>query len=591
MRPTADQELYPKRLLNVLRLLAIGLAALNVAAAMLRQSMNADGISYLDMGDAYFRGDWDVAINGTWSPLYAWLLGATLKLFEPSISWEFPTVHLVNFAVFLLALVCFEYFWRQATSLYYARDPLDNGELPACMPTWAWLCLGYGLFIWSSISLTELFAVTPDMLVAASVYAASGLVLRIAGGDARRRTLVLLGVVLGLGYLAKAAMFPLGLVFLVVAALVQGNLSRGARRTVPAVLAFLVVAGPFIGVLSAKEGHFTFSEVGKLTYLKHVRNVPYPHWQPGVVDIPGAPEHPVRRIGEEPTVYEFRGPVGGTYPLSYNPYYWYEGLDPGFDLGLQLRALASNLRYYFDLFLRTQGAFFGIVLVLTLVALRHGQSWRAWKGWGLVLVALAAFGMYGLVYVDNRYISAFVVLFWTGFLMYARLEPVPAHRSWLTISGAALVLSVAANIGAYHLDGLNALLGIAPSPAGAVSGTPGPSVGPPEVAEGLRDLGLRPGDEVGVIGYSFDSFWARLARLRIVAEVTPEDADAFLWQADPGKQEAVLQRFAELGVRAVVAEYFPRNTTLPGWRMIGETGYYAYLFPLTPPSIGSGLHR
>lgn len=30
--------------------------------------MNVDGISYLDMGDAYLRGGWRMLVNGHWSP-------------------------------------------------------------------------------------------------------------------------------------------------------------------------------------------------------------------------------------------------------------------------------------------------------------------------------------------------------------------------------------------------------------------------------------------------------------------------------------------------------------------------------------------
>ena len=33
-----------------------------------RHSMQSDGISYLDMGDAIVRGDWRMALNGYWSP-------------------------------------------------------------------------------------------------------------------------------------------------------------------------------------------------------------------------------------------------------------------------------------------------------------------------------------------------------------------------------------------------------------------------------------------------------------------------------------------------------------------------------------------
>ena len=43
--------------------IAILLGALHTYAAATSYSMNADGISYLDIGDAYFRGDWETAIN------------------------------------------------------------------------------------------------------------------------------------------------------------------------------------------------------------------------------------------------------------------------------------------------------------------------------------------------------------------------------------------------------------------------------------------------------------------------------------------------------------------------------------------------
>ncbi len=46
-----------------------------------RFTMNADGISYLDIGDAYWRGDWHNAINAYWSPLYSysWFLSEGAK--------------------------------------------------------------------------------------------------------------------------------------------------------------------------------------------------------------------------------------------------------------------------------------------------------------------------------------------------------------------------------------------------------------------------------------------------------------------------------------------------------------------------------
>ncbi len=40
-------------------------------------------VSYLDMGDAYFRGDWAMAVNGYFNPLYAWVLGLAMMRWTP----------------------------------------------------------------------------------------------------------------------------------------------------------------------------------------------------------------------------------------------------------------------------------------------------------------------------------------------------------------------------------------------------------------------------------------------------------------------------------------------------------------------------
>ncbi|MGD2033324.1 MAG: hypothetical protein PVJ74_12675, partial [Gammaproteobacteria bacterium] len=54
----------PAWLRNVMRIIALAIGAAHTTVAVLQQSMNEDGIDYLDMGDAYLRGDWDMAING-----------------------------------------------------------------------------------------------------------------------------------------------------------------------------------------------------------------------------------------------------------------------------------------------------------------------------------------------------------------------------------------------------------------------------------------------------------------------------------------------------------------------------------------------
>ena len=84
--------------------------------------MNPDGIAYLDMGNAYFRGDWTTAIRSHWSPLYAWLVAAVLWLAQPPPNLEFPLVHLANLLMYCLALGAFTFLLRQIVATVRDRD-------------------------------------------------------------------------------------------------------------------------------------------------------------------------------------------------------------------------------------------------------------------------------------------------------------------------------------------------------------------------------------------------------------------------------------------------------------------------------------
>src|SRR6266567_4960977 len=185
--------------------LALALGAAQAWAT--RFTMNPDGVSYLDIGDAYWRGDWHNAINAYWSPLYSWILGFFLKVLKPSMYWEYPVVHLVNLLIYVAALASFEFFLATFIADRKKRDQefLKKGLMG--LPESAWWLLGYNLFVSSSLLLIGLAFVTPDMCAAAFLYLASGLVLRIRSSVVTRRTFAVLGVVLGAAYLAKAVMF------------------------------------------------------------------------------------------------------------------------------------------------------------------------------------------------------------------------------------------------------------------------------------------------------------------------------------------------------------------------------------------------
>src|SRR2546427_3832923 len=87
--------------------IALALGMLHAWAACHHSTIDADMISYLDIADAYSRGDWSKAINAYWSPLYSWILGVVMSVLRPSPYWELPVVQLVNFGIYLFALICF----------------------------------------------------------------------------------------------------------------------------------------------------------------------------------------------------------------------------------------------------------------------------------------------------------------------------------------------------------------------------------------------------------------------------------------------------------------------------------------------------
>jgi hypothetical protein len=558
---------------NLLRVAVLGLGATHAWAGISRQAMNEDGISYLDMGDAYLRGDWEMAVNTVWSPLYGWLLGTAATLVGPSLRWEFPLVHMVNFVIFVGAMLAFEFLWNELDEVL-RRD----GEDDVSLPDWAWISVGYFLFAWSTLNLIRMWAVVPDMMVAALLFLAGGLLLRISSGRASRWTSVLFGTVLGLGYLTKTAMFPVAWVFLGVSYLgVRGRPRAGIQSSVAA-LSFLVVAGPFVAILSAANSRATIGQAGALTYIRYVNGAPYPHWRPGTPARLGTPAHPARLIFADPEIYEFGDPVGGTYPLSYDPSYWYEGVTPQLRLGDQAAALLSSLRFYFDLFIRQLGGVVGILLLL--LAARPPPRWRsgewseAFRVWCLAFVAVAGLAMYALVYVEGRYVGGFLVLLAGNAVARVRLPDTGLSRRLLAVGGGGLVLFLALEMAAFNVAGLSRLAPGAIPVLQSEKGAAGrPAGSPPAVAEALLEAGIRPGDRIAYVGYAFGAYFARLARVRVVAEVPEHQASKF-WALDPPRREAALERLAETGAAAIVAERPPNQGPAPGWNRLGQTDYY-----------------
>lgn len=543
--------------MHCLRGIAIALALIHVWAN--RYDMNPDAISYLDIGDNYLKGDWQHALNAYWSPLYSWILGAVMRVVRPSMEWEFPLVHALAFVHFLLALAAFEYFLRgllRAREL--ARKAPGSETFDDSSP---WLVIGYTLFVWSSLRLVTLDVLTPDTLVTALVYVAAGILVRVRLGDTRKRRFALLGVVLGVAYLTKAAMFPIGFAFVVAAGLTVEQRRLGVTRSLITLVAFLAVASPFIIAISVSKERFTFSDAGRLAYTWFVDGrTSSTNWQ-GEPKGTGLPAHPTRVLRTNPTVYEYATPVAGTWPPWYDASYWNEGVKPRVRIGPQTWVVVQNVAKYAT-------AVAAIIATLVIVGVMAGPS--ALRGLRsmiyLILPTAAGLALYALVLVEGRYVAAFIVVL-TLAAITGMLPHDPQRAETRLLPGIAAALAIALMLPSldltYDESGhvLRAFAGRDDRNETAIS------------ARSMRRLGLHPGDEVGRIGTGFYDYWARLARVRIIAEVPDSDVGQF-WAADSATQAEVLQTFARAGAKAVVAQSVPEWVDTSGWLCVdGEEDY------------------
>ncbi len=435
------------------------------------------------------------------------------------------------------------------------------------------MALGYAVFIWCSLGLIKMATTSPDLLFSVFVYLAFAVLLRIRRGLRDWSSFFLLGLILGVGYLAKNPMLPLAPLFILVGLFFAGGLRKSAMRSAAAVLGLLLTAGPFIVALSVSKHRFTFGDSGKLNYLWHVNKLPFFHWQGGDARH-GTPKHPTRRIFENPSVYEFAGPLNATYPPWYDPSYWFEGATTQLDLSQQGTALRRNLAPYLEIFTyRSNLTLLGGFLLLAFVG--RGNSVRNLLSelW-LPILSLAAFVLYLPVHVEPRYVAPFIPSMWL--VLFAALR-LPVKESSEKLVKCVALIAATLIIFAQTTRSLSSF-------RSAFAARHETEFLQLQVADRLNHMGIGPGNPVGML--NFDPFWlpivhwARLAHVHIVAELPNTDSDAFA-TADESRRREVIKSFAKTGAKALVAERVPKNITLPGWEQVGETDYY--VLKLSPP--------
>jgi hypothetical protein len=543
------------------RLVRVAMWTTTIAAGLLqalaaRFYISGDGNSYLDVASAYLRGDFVNAINAYWSPFYSWLIALVLWVFKPSGYWETTILHLLDFAGLLVALCAFEFFFSNflAAKQNFALPDSESFQLPLSV----WWMLGYALFLSTTLEVLSMYPTSPDAWVCGVTFLSAGLILKIYMRGVGLPYFAALGLVLGLGYLTKTFYFPLAFFFIGTAWLASHGLRKNLTGAVIALVAFTLVAGPFVLALSRAKHRFTYGDVGKIAYTEFMDPVQQPmFWEGG--EGSGTPKHPARIILPSPRVYEFAEPIGGSYPIWYDPSYWKDGMEPHFQLVNEVKILRQSAGTFF-LILLTQVEYVVGLAALVFCNLR-AREWMAaiCRQWFLWFPAATACLGFASVLVEGRYVASFLVILW-----------VTAFASSLgSASAASRRVAVAVLLAAVLVTGLKTLK-YAVSDALAIPRQVNDNW---EAAQKLKEFGVSPGDRVALIGVLAEQHLMRLAKVKAVAELRYRDEQEF-WTGNARLQDSVFTAFAATGSRIVVAVHAPLTAVKEGWIRLGNTDYY-----------------
>src|SRR5436190_17389684 len=318
-----------------------GLFLASAQAWILRYRVSSDSISYLDMSDGVLPGfDWHRLVNGVWSPLYPFMLGLFRRAFHISPEHEIAAAHLLNIAFFVFAFACFEFFLRAATR----RLDSASGQYPSAapLPQWAFLVTAYSLFLWASISQITLGRLRPDMLLSGFLYLSSGLLLRMYGRPAQGRAYLTLGVVLGVGFLAKAPMLPIGVLILGLSFFVVEDWRPAVKMAAAALALAFLVGTPYYVPLSGQIGRFSLGESSTFNYVVHVDRASPQWYLQNSGYAAGSFAHSPEKIFADPPAYAFALPTLITHPLRFDPSYWLAGVRPRFAFKPEAKTILVN---------------------------------------------------------------------------------------------------------------------------------------------------------------------------------------------------------------------------------------------------------
>jgi hypothetical protein len=541
----------------------LGIVLASAQAWVYRYQTSADSISYLDMSDGVMPGgSWHRLINRTWNPLYPFLLGCFRRIFGISPGHEIAAAHVLNIGFFALAFVCFEIFLASLMRRVSAGVSETAHAVP--LPPWVQASIAYSLFLWGAISAISLEFLRPDMLLSSFFFLAAAMLLNMSGKNARWKDYLILGAVMGVGFLAKAAMWPIAALILLMSLFVVANRRPAIKMAVSAFALVFLIGSLYFIPLSRAVGRFTLGETGAYNYLVHVdRAGPGQGWyleNPGKGS--GTFTHPPLRVFSSPPAYAFGQDELVTHPLRFDPAWWMEGVKPRIAVKRQIGESYASL---IDL-CRSLRWLVPVVLFVLLMGLAGPKCERLQglqRVWPIFLLAIAGCGMYSLIHVEARYVAAFLVMFWCAALV--PLQEWPRRIGPRILTAVTLVIVVSLLLpSALNTYSRNFEFGRSRNTEALA-------------AAELNSLGIHPGDHVARISSSVtDLTIERVARVEVAAEVDFMFANSF-WTSPIETQRRILDLFKANGAKAVIATR-PQLTDVnrSEWQQLASGPYWIW---------------
>ncbi len=597
-------------------------------------ALDGDGMAYMDIADLMRTHRWAGVVNGYWNPLYPACMALFQRLFHTTRWNELHAYYVLNYFIFLASVAAVLLFVSALVKLRHQMNPLPAPLLGIDSLS----LLGAALTVIAAQRELSMAFMRPDALLQALMLLAFAMLLQSLATTSMVYP-ALLGLFLGLAYLAKSFAFVVAFLCIAVMMLFQFWVQR--RRPLRilaagslALLVFAAVAGPYIAALSRQKHRFDFGDSGALNYAWYVSGTVKMHLEPWMTTSFGSARvhliHPEEQLLAHPGIYSYRAEPYGTYPAWFDPTYFHERITPVFNarrlFRRDLRNLVLSVRYLFN----HPEAWILLALLLVcgarldLPGVRGGRArWRS-SAFSLppLLLGVAMWGIYALVNVEERYVTlAYMAIVLPLFAALHSAPDDPAvnpararqdiHAGISTPVGSPAMLppdsaqtssswqrrSATAMVALLAFLALGESLRIAfeqrrgQSAAGLPAAWYSPNIF--AAARGLHALGVGSGDSIacmGTIACLNDPYWMRLADVRVLTEVYNPDPTHLMeeFQGLPNRSQ-VLAVLKAQGAKVLVAAFDPgavtgRTPASAGWIRLGESDLYALPLNLpTPP--------